>query len=159
MEMTKEMTEQIQAIIEKNLPAESTRILLERLKLARQAEVDLPHLRERIKLVEAERDELRAMVSTEEDLTRREKMLMTGLSELGKAERVFDEMKALEAMKLAHANERRTDTWRMMELLLANRVVRETAVKPVVVDGGTYDGNGCGATIQQETETRTTEEG
>lgn len=152
--------------IDKNLTSEVSNRLQERLM---EAEVSI----KKNKSLEKQVETLTKKLARAEDdlgnrdvLKKKEKELVERAEGLRLAEEQLQQTLAINNVVLESTENRRQDTWKMLELLLANRTFRETAIKNVILKGGespNYCGDSGFATssgdfTQAVTDTKETEE-
>lgn len=144
------ISEDILNAIQKNLSAEVSAMLQERLALADELEPQVANLL-------AELKKLLDLKNKADVLDRRERALGAEQTLLDQNRMDFELEKAITAERLQSALARRQDIMGIITLLLGNRIIRETAQRGHAVEGpGEY---GCGGSVQNVQETTETNQG
>jgi|TARA_Y100000310_G_scaffold303089_1_gene341091 hypothetical protein len=149
--------------IEKNLPAEVSKRLQERLKLADGVN-SLKEDNERLNRII---EDLQKEITKHRKLTDRENELRNDERKLKQRSSQLELDKQLSEQKIQFTEQRRYDTMRTLEMILANRVIRESITDNIVLQNPDREayGQDCptaigqGEVTQQVTNTKETEEG
>ena len=147
------LSEELAKTIEANLPAEVSKRLQDRLALLDNLEPETEELRAKVTTLEGQ-------VAKAGYLEGREGLLDEREERLAAAERAIAQERQVTEVRTKSLEDRRQDTWRMLELLLQNRVIRTNIQRDIpLASSGFGEGAPGGENLAQAQETTEREEG